>query len=242
MPFRYPVRFKILLTMLAVITAVMGIITYFMASRFHDDKMTYLHDLASIVALNTAEESNSILLGYGERLQGYARILHEKNLSPEQKRMMFKELFQNFRDFLAVTIYEHGKEQAAIVDVEALKASGLTKKEILAYWKKNPPAFENFGDKGVSIERLPVSDEVQAFTMTITYPAGNGGATGVLEAIFRLDGLLRITGRSRLFETFLVTDGGVLLAHSNPKELAQKPVAGWIPKSWMIQSGKTEAT
>ena len=241
-PFRFPVRFKILLAMLVVITAVMGIITYIMASRFHADKMTYIHDLASVVALNTAEESNSILSGYQERLQGYARLLNERNISPEQKRRMMKELFGNFRDFLAVTIYEDGKEQAAIVDIEALKASGLTKKEILEYRRKNPPSFDIVGEKGVSIEKSALSDKTQTFTMAIAYPAGNGGRKGVLAALFRLDGLLHVTGRSRLFETFLVTDRGGLLAHTDPKKLVQTTDASWLPKSWMIQSGKSEAT
>jgi len=242
MPFRFPVRFKILLTMLVVITAVMGIITYIMASRFHADKMTYIHDLASVVALNTAEESNSILVGYQERLQGYARLLNDRNISPEQKRRMFKELFGNFRDFLAVTIYEAGKEKTSLYDIKAITATGLTKKEIIEYRKKHPPAFDIVGEKGVSIERFPVSDKRQAFTMAIAYPAGNGGRKGVLAALFRLDGLLHVTGRSRLFETFLVTDRGGLLAHTDQKNLVQTTDAGWLPKSWMIQSGKSEAT
>lgn len=242
MPFRFPVRFKILLTMLVVITAVMGIITYIMTSRFHADKMTYIHDLASVVALNTAEESNSILSGYQERLQGYARILNDRNLSSEQKRGMFKELFGNFRDFLAVTIYEDGKEKTSLYDIEAVKAIGLTKKEIIAYRKKNPPSFDIVGEKGVTIESSPVSDKMQAFTMAVAYPARNGGRKGVLAALFRLDGLLHVTGRSRLFETFLVTEKGVLLAHTDPGKLVQTTEASWLPKSWMIQSGKSEVT
>jgi signal transduction histidine kinase len=228
--------------MLVVITAVMGIITYIMASRFHADKMTYIHDLASVVALNTAEESNSILSGYQERLQGYARILNETNLSPEQKHRMFKELFGNFRDFLAVTIYEDGKEKTSLYDIKAITSYGLTKEEIIAYRKKHPPLFDIVDEKRVSIERFPVSDKGQAFTMAIAYPADNGGRKGVLAALFRLDGLLHVTGRSRLFETFLVTDGGVLLAHTDPKKLGQTTDGSWLSKSWMIQSGKSEAT
>ncbi|NNG47825.1 MAG: HAMP domain-containing protein [Deltaproteobacteria bacterium] len=242
MPFRFPVRFKILLTMLVVITAVMGIITYIMTSQFHADKMTYIHDLASVVALNTAEESNSILSGYQERLQGYARILNDRNLSPEQKRGMFKELFGNFRDFLAVTIYEDGKEKTSLYDIKAISAVGLAKKEIIAYRKKNPPPFDTVDEKGVTIESSPVSDKMRAFTMAVAYPVGSGGRKGVLAALFRLDGLLHVTGRSRVFETFLVTDRGTLLAHTDPEKLLQTTDANWLPKSWMIQSRKSEVT
>jgi signal transduction histidine kinase len=235
-------RFKILLIMLVVITAAVSIITYTMASWFHADKKTYIHDLASVVTLNTAEESHSILTGYRERLQGYAKILQEENLSPEQKREMLQELIENFQDFLTLTIYENGKEKTAIYDIKAVKASGLTKKDLFAYMKSHPPPFDLVNAKGVSIEKSPVSDDVPAFTMAVKHPAVNGGRTVVLAAIFRLDSLLRVTGRSRLFDTFLVTDRGVLLAHSDPKQLADSTKANWIPKAWMVQSRKSEVT
>jgi len=53
-PTRFPIRFKILVAVLFVITAVVGIITFTMANLFHADKKTYIHDLVSVVALNTA--------------------------------------------------------------------------------------------------------------------------------------------------------------------------------------------
>jgi signal transduction histidine kinase len=233
-------RFKILVTMLLVITAVVGIITFTMATRFHEDKKTYIHDLASVVALNTAEESHSLLAGYRERLQVYARLLHERDLSPEQKRRILTELFENIRDFVAASVYRGGEQQASIYDIKALSAAGLTEKEILAHWKDHPPPFDRVKAKGVSIERSDVSGKTPVLAMAIPYQEGNGGKKGVLVALFRLDGLLRIMGRSRLFETFLVDGHGNLLAHGDPKQVAQRTKEIWVPDSVMARSKQSE--
>lgn len=241
-PTRFPIRFKILIILLCVITAVVGLITFAMANLFHADKKTYIHDLVSVVALNTAEEARSLLSSYRERLQVYVRLVNNRNLSREQKSELLKGFSEDFRDFLAVSIYENGKEQAAVYDVKALKAAGLTKEEILAYRKKQPPSFERIQEKGVSIDRSPVSKNVPAFTMEIAYRTEDGSAKGVLSAVLRPDGLLRITGRSRLFETFLVDNGGKLLAHSDPEQFVRRMEADWIPPSGVTQSAQSAVT
>lgn len=239
-PTRFPIRLKILIALLFVITAVVGIITFTMANLFHADKKTYIHDLVSVVALNAAEESRSLLSSYRERLQVYARLVNDRSLSREQKSELLKGLSQDFRDFLVVAIYANGKEQAAIYDVKALTAAGLTKKEVIDYRKNHPPPFDLIQAEGVSIERSPVSERMPAFTMAIAYPTGNGSEKEVLSAVLRLDSLQRITGRSRLFETFLVDDRGVLLAHSDPKQVVDGTSStGWIPKAGVDQSRKS---
>ncbi len=240
--FRFPMRFKILVTMLLVITAVVGIITFTMATRFHEDKKTYIHDLASVVALNAAEESHSLLAGYRERLQVYGRLLQERDLPPEQKRKILTELFDNIRDFMAASVYRDGVPQVSIYDAKALSDVGLTEREIVAYWKDHPPPFERIKAEEVSVEYSRVSGRMPAFTMAIPYREGNNGKRGVLVALFRLDGLLRIMGRSRLFETFIVDSEGVLLAHGDPKQVAEREMAIWVPDPGLARSLKSEVT
>jgi len=71
-PWRFPIRFKILITLLLVITVVVSLITYNMARLFHTDKTAYIHDLTSVIALHTAAEARSLLVGYQERLQVFS--------------------------------------------------------------------------------------------------------------------------------------------------------------------------
>lgn len=51
---RFPLRWKVMVAVLFVVTLVVSIITFTMAQMFHDDKTAYIHDLSSIVALNSA--------------------------------------------------------------------------------------------------------------------------------------------------------------------------------------------
>ncbi len=48
----FPIRMKIMITLLFVVTAVVSVITFAMANMFHQDKRAYINDLTSIVALN----------------------------------------------------------------------------------------------------------------------------------------------------------------------------------------------
>ena len=42
---RFPIRLKILLSLLFVVTSVVRVITFTMATLFHEDKTTYINDL-----------------------------------------------------------------------------------------------------------------------------------------------------------------------------------------------------
>ena len=66
-PLRIPMRVKILIAVLFVVTGVVSAITFTMANLFHDDKKTYITDLASVVALGTAQECRSLVVSYRER-------------------------------------------------------------------------------------------------------------------------------------------------------------------------------
>ena len=63
----FPIRMRILVTLLLLVTAVVSVITYVMANLFHEDKTTYINDLASVMAQGTAQECGSLLVGYEEK-------------------------------------------------------------------------------------------------------------------------------------------------------------------------------
>ena len=48
---RIPIRLKILITLLILVTGVVSVITFTMANLFHVDKKVYVNDLISIVAV-----------------------------------------------------------------------------------------------------------------------------------------------------------------------------------------------
>ena len=91
--FRFPLRFKILITMLLVITTVVSIITFTMANLFHKDKTAYIHNLTSEMATHVAAETEAMVLGYRERLEAFSRIIFEEDLFRDQKAKLLKQLF-----------------------------------------------------------------------------------------------------------------------------------------------------
>lgn len=229
--FRIPIRFKILVAVLLGITAVVGVITFTMANLFHTDKRAYIHDLVSVVALNTAEEAQAVLTGYRERLQVYARLLSDPSLSREQKTGLLNRLFEDFREFVAVSVYESGKEEVTVYDRETLEEGGISKRELQEYRRNNPLPLDRIAGGEVHVENSSLSGKLPVFTLAIPYSAGGKGKPAVVAGLLRLDNLLRIAGRSRMFETFLVDSRGNLLAHREPERVADRVLADWIPET-----------
>ena len=129
--FRFPIRLKILVTFLGVITVVVSLIIITMANLFNNDKTTYIRDLASVIALHVAEEANSLLQGYHQRLRVFTEIVHNKRLSSDRKRDIVAGLFRNFDDFVAVSVQAGDAEPVMVYDGKALEAAGLEKKDLV---------------------------------------------------------------------------------------------------------------
>lgn len=115
---RFPIRFKILISLLLVITAVVSIITFTMANLFHTDKSAYVHDLTSEMAVHTAAETRALLVGYRERLQVFTRFMFDRDLLRDQKSKLLKQLFEDFHEFVAITIYAKGAELTTVYDAK----------------------------------------------------------------------------------------------------------------------------
>ena len=238
-PSRFPIRLKFLVMLLFVTTAVVSIITFTMANLFHDDKGAYIQDLASVTAQNTAEEARSLFSGYRERLQVYSRLLNERDLTVEQKNRLLGRLFEDFREFVAVTLYVDGKEQATLTDARALSAAGLTKGDLARYRLAHPLPLDRMEPGKVYVENSTLSGKMPAMTMAIAQAPEGGGRPTVMAAVLRLDSLIRLTASANVFERFLVDDQGVLIAHPEVRRVSQRTRADWIPKFSGLVGGQS---
>ena len=96
--FRFPIRLKILLMILLLVTSVVSFITFSMVQLFQKDKTTYVFDLISVVALHMAEEANTILESYEGQLDVFAEVLFTENMPEESRTEFVKALFRRFDD------------------------------------------------------------------------------------------------------------------------------------------------
>jgi len=228
--FHFPIRFKFLLIQLVVVTAAVGVITFTMARLFHADKTTYISDLTSVIALQTAEETNATLRAYQDKLQIFARIMAERTIPPERKAALLKNLFEDFREFVLISQYEGGTEKNSVYDAKSLKESGLTREQFTAYRRTHPLPLDIIRERGVFIENSSIHGTFPVMTIAVAQPALDGGNPGIIVAVARLEGLINMAGRSKVFETFLIDRAGVFLAHSDAAKVANQEKPTGLPK------------
>lgn len=240
--FNVPIRFKLLVTQLLVVTTAVGVITFTMARLFHADKTAYVHDLTSVMALQTAEESSALLRTYREKLQVFARIMAAEDMSAEQKSAMLRKLFEDFREFVMITRYEGDAERATVYDAKTLEGAGLTKDQFLTARRTHPLPLERIRKGEVYVENATLSGKLPVMTLAIADSSGGDGKADVVAAVVKLDGLIKLTGRSRVFDSFIIDEKGVLLAHADPRKVAAHAVQKGLPQLAELRRGGSLGT
>lgn len=237
---RFPIRFKILISLLLVITAVVSIITFTMANLFHTDKSAYVHDLTSEMAVHTAAETRALLVGYRERLQVFTRLMFDRDLLQDQKSKLLKQLFEDFHEFVAITMYAKGAELTTVYDAKTLKSAGLTKDSLLAYRKDHPLPMDLVESGEVFIVNSTLSDKLPTFTLAISHQTQDvGEQKAVVAAVIRLDGLLGLARRSKVFTTFIVDYKGNTLAHTDPQKVIRHKPVKWVSEIKDLQGQRS---
>jgi signal transduction histidine kinase len=228
---RVPLRVKFLIALMFLVTSVVGAITLTMANLFHTDKKTYIHDLTSMIALHTAEETRSLLVGYQERINVFARLMGDRRVAPDEKTRLLRALFHDFPDVVAVSLYTGGREPVTVYDASQLDVAGLTTQAFLAFRRERPVPVDRVRAGTVFVENSTLLPALPTLTMAVSLPSADGGTPVVAAAVIRLDSLLRLARRSTAFETFVVDGSGAVLAHTDSHLVVRRAPVSWIPES-----------
>ncbi|MFQ5935412.1 MAG: ATP-binding protein [Acidiferrobacterales bacterium] len=227
---RFPIRLKILVTLLCVITVVVSLIIMSMANLFNTDKTTYIRDLTSVIALHVAEETDSLLKSYHERLGAFASVVRDSQVSVERKTKMVEDLFKNFEDFVAVSIEEEGVEPLILYDAKTLQGAGLTKKDLGRMRAEHALSAAQVASVPIYVANATVTSELPLLLIAKTEATPKGGKPAIISALVRLDALLRLATRPSAFQVFIVDADGVLLVDSDAERIAERTVVDWIPE------------
>lgn len=227
--FHFPIRFKLLITLLVVITLVVGVITYTMAKLFHTDKTTYVYDLTTVMAQHVAEEANSMQTGYQKRLRLFARIMNDPSLPQAEKSKLLSELFKDIDDFVAVSLYEDRQEKVTIFDANTLESMGLRKEEILPDGKDNALPFDEIMAGKTHIANTTRNARMPLFTLALALEGEEFDRPVVASAVVRLEKMLDLVNRNTEFETYVVGSDGYVLAHNHMDKVIGRAVVDWIP-------------
>jgi len=226
---KFPIRFKILIALLLIVTTVVSIITFTMANLFHADKSAYVHDLTSEIAMHSASETRALLAGYRERLQVFARLLMERDLQSNNKSKLLTQLFEDFHEFVAITLYMDGSEPTSVYDARTLESAGLTKEAFFKKINKKPIPFKQIKKGTEYTTNSTVNQKLPTFTLAIAYPVPSGkGEKAVVAAVIRLEGFQRLAERSKVFTTFIVDREGRPLAHTDLKMVIGRKPVQWV--------------
>jgi len=234
---RFPIRLKILATVLIVITAVVSVITFTMANLFHADKSIYIRDLTSATALNATQEVNMLLEGYRERLLIYTRLLDDNSLAGASKNDLLRKLFEDTGEFVSITVYQNGVEQGSVYDVNLLKDTGLSKEDLLLYRSRNPIPLQQMAARKVFVANSTISEKLPTLTIASLQSNQSSNSQTVAVAVIKLDRILELARQSKVFDTYVLDSQGILLAHRSIKEVVRHEKVAWIPQQAKLIDG-----
>src|SRR5262249_38274769 len=133
-----PLRLRILAAVLFVVTAIVSVITFTMATMFHDDKSAYVTDMVSITAMSAADEAHALLRSYESRLPFAARVLRDRTASPELRQGTVNEYFNNFPELIGVAVFADGKLVDSAIDSSKAGAAGVAATELAPLIERLP--------------------------------------------------------------------------------------------------------
>lgn len=197
----FPIRVKVLLTVILLVMLVMSLNTTTMAGLFRQDKTTYIRDLTSVMAIHVAEEADVLLRQYVANMRTFGDVIYDEALDPETKQKVIRNLFRNYQDIVALTAQRDDADPVTVFDVSALTRLDVSRGEFQQYRSEHPlPVVA--GDK-LSLVMENITPEVGLARVTFKMPASDRTPGYTMTASIEPESLRAITGRSRGFNAML---------------------------------------
>jgi hypothetical protein len=137
--FVFPLRLKVLITVLAFLMMVVGFITATMADLFHQDKTAYVRDLSASVTSDIKTEVDTILGGYVSATRVLSEVLFADYIEPQAKQQLVKPLFVAYPEILALVTTNRDDEPISIYNASAVRNAGVEPDALLDYAAMQEP-------------------------------------------------------------------------------------------------------
>ena len=223
-----PIRYKILLAVLLVVTAVVSTITFTMAQMFHADKSIYVRDLSAVQATHAAQETEAVIASYRDRLDVCARLLEDPKLSAEQRTALVQDVLEGFHGFVSLTAYARGTPLASVYDEASLHEGGITPSDLQHYRAEHPLPFAAIIEGQTYVENSTVGSRLPTLAIAVSHKR-EGSVPLVMSAVLRLDDLMNIATRSRSFNVYIADNRHMLLSHREASRVLHRERLAGIP-------------
>ena len=208
--FVFPLRLKVLITVLAFLMMVVGFITATMADLFHQDKTAYVRDLSASVTSDIKTEVDTILGGYVSATRVLSEVLFAGYIEPDAKQQLVRPLFVAYPEILAlVTVNERG-DPVSIYNASAIREFGIAADELLEF--ASLPSEDS--EDTIGVHGVKFQSGQSAVAITLDHVLLPSGETHTISAIATPGLFRRAIDRLDAFEAVLVDARGQAVVES----------------------------
>ena len=208
--FVFPLRLKVLITVLTFLMMVVGFITATMADLFHQDKTAYVRDLTASVTSDIKNEVDTILGGYVSATRVLSEVLFADYIEPDAKQQLVRPLFVAYPEILALVTTSRRDEPISIYNAAAVRAAGIVADELLAF--SSLPAQES--EDTIGVHRVKLESGQYAVAITLEHRLLPSGGTRTIAAIATPGLFSRAVDRSDAFQAVLIDAQGMPVAET----------------------------
>jgi len=236
----FPIRRKLLLTILFLVTTVIGVMTVTMVNLFQRDKTTYVFDATTTGAIHMAEQADTLLASYHQQIKMLTDALLAEAGDPARNEARVQDLFLDFPDVVSLTLYDAGgAEQTTRDNTALLQAVHVTSADLARARASLPVPLLKEGD--VDLRNSTFSADLPIFTLARAFRKADRTEPIIVTAQIHLRKLLGVGKASRVFTSFLVDAQGTVLAHPDLQQVAARRNVSDLPLVAAFLQGTTLA-
>ena len=202
--FVFPLRLKVLITVLAFLMMVVGFITATMADLFHQDKTAYVRDHSASVTSNIKTEFDTILGGYISATRVLSEVLFADYIEPDAKQRLVKPLFVAYPEILALVTTDLQGEPISIYNALAVNKAGIEANELLDF----APLVVFESADAIGVYGVTLSSGYNAVALTLQHSLAAEDGTQTISAIATPALFGRVIDRADAFQIVLIDSNG----------------------------------
>lgn len=196
----FPIRLKVLLTVMAILMLVVGVITSTMTNLFHQDKTAYVRDYGAAVTNDIRSGVFTVLSGYVSATRVLSEILFAEYVDPDSKQRLIGPLFSAYPELLALVSTNSDGEPVSIYNAAALESAGIAPGSIL---ELTPRASQNTEGE-IYLQSAQVGPDEAVVVLTIDHSIGDGGEKQPVAAVISPRMLRSTLRRGGAFDAILL--------------------------------------
>jgi HAMP domain-containing protein len=216
-----------------------GRVFYFSMVRLPNRVTLYLRSDLSAGFTWRKEANNWKIMN---RVACFAEVLFAQSMPDNRRAEFVKDLFRRFDDLVSLSVYEDEVEKFRVYDQAVLQSAQLTREAFINFRKEHPIPFSQISDQSVYLENSTLSVKLPTFTLVVPYHHPSLKGKAALVADVKLNTLINMGGKSKVFDTFLVDSKGALLSHRDPLLVFERKSFSDLPIVQAFLKGNTLAS